>query len=742
MTNQPSALSLRPLPAAVEVCLLGSIPLVSLLYTPLFFDNPLAKLGLIQILAGVLLLLVSLHLLLGPGVVWLRTPVFLAFVAFLVVSLLSAGLSQNPQLSVDRVLSDLANLVFFGVAAHYVQTEARSRRLRGVLVATCVIAVGIGLLQALRLDPLGLPVRFQHVPVSTFGNPNMTAHYLDLLIPLLAAIIVAWWRSAAKTLRLALVLTLGLAILHMVLTESRAGWLSMVLGLAVFAWLMGRGSLRVPRRAIPIVLIGLFLLPVGARVLQIAPTKAAAGLAGHADRALDRVSQRAMGLFTGTDFSSSMRLRIWDDTLGMIEAAPLLGVGPGMYVASRRPFVDHEAWRRVVGERNNEPRHAHNEYLHVLAERGILGLVSLLGLFGSFAVWLRRRWMASADVADSGGSLDRRTLTAGFLGGLAASLAHALLSFNLHDPTSALHFWLFAGLVVGLQRQTGVQSASLSGEATAAAMSRPVRLALAGIAITAMLVLGSAGLRVVLGDFFYARAQDALRSDQGKVALSLMHRAVDWRPQEPAYLHALGQQFQELGKEHEAESWLRRALALNPNDAGALRLLGRSLIRQGDSQGAIPVLDRAVLLDPFERTAYSLLAQAYRQSGKPERAMLALGQARERLPFDPNLLVSQAHAHREAGRLREAISLLDMAARWRPDDGAIRGNLGSVHLAAGNLHQAEAHLRRAMRLDATHRATWATNLRQALLQLSQARFHSGRPVEARALEAEAHALSQ
>lgn len=97
------------------------------------------------------------------------------------------------------------------------------------------------------------------------------------------------------------------------------------------------------------------------------------------------------------------RWSLWGAAWRMFRDHPATGVGPGGY---RRFFPAYHP-----GSLDNEAQwgSAHNQYLHVLAERGALGATALAALYGTLwvrAVWVARRrsdarslWAASAATA-------------------------------------------------------------------------------------------------------------------------------------------------------------------------------------------------------------------------------------------------------------------------------------------------------------------------------------------------------
>ena len=129
------------------------------------------------------------------------------------------------------------------------------------------------------------------------------------------------------------------------------------------------------------------------------------------------------------DSFGSSRIRIWRETLSLFPQRPLLGGGPG--TISLRLDV---TFSRYVPETGQVLRtyvdNAHNEYLTILTDTGLLGLGAYLSALAlSFRSWLRRR---------------RETLLPAVGCGLAAYWIHGF--FGLGLCLTAPVFWLLWGL--------------------------------------------------------------------------------------------------------------------------------------------------------------------------------------------------------------------------------------------------------------------------------------------------------
>jgi O-antigen ligase len=113
------------------------------------------------------------------------------------------------------------------------------------------------------------------------------------------------------------------------------------------------------------------------------------------------------------------------NTVEIIKDFPLTGTGLGTYLYA---YPMYET--RFSGEMLE---HAHNDYLELLAEGGVIagGLIIVVA-FGALA-WLFSRWTRRNDHLVRGVGL-------GCLAGIAAILIHSLTDFNLHITANAVLF--------------------------------------------------------------------------------------------------------------------------------------------------------------------------------------------------------------------------------------------------------------------------------------------------------------
>src|SRR5262249_5997721 len=162
----------------------------------------------------------------------------------------------------------------------------------------------------------------------------------------------------------------------------------------------------------------------------------------------------------------------WQNTLQLIAERPLFGHGPGSYLEVYPRFYRAVA---IDDEENERMRvsHAHDVFLDLAAEHGLVGVGLLAAGIGA-ALVLRRR------------TRQGRGRMLAPAAGLASLFVSGLTGYPLHVPATAAMFALFVGLLI-----PAAPVARKAGRTLAAALAGSV--ALAGLAAFSGAWLADAG---------------------------------------------------------------------------------------------------------------------------------------------------------------------------------------------------------------------------------------------------------
>jgi tetratricopeptide (TPR) repeat protein/O-antigen ligase len=349
----------------------------------------------------------------------------LVMAAVAAVQLLVPGRSVSPYATGESARLYAAYLVLLLVLSGHLTTRARILRLAAVIAAWgAVMALlgmvnfGLGTVQLLWLPKWSELNRL----TATFLNPNHQALYYGVCLFVAIGLLLrparrdpagragpsANGREAPSSMRLAAtvlvagaILILGMAI---ILTLSRGAVVSALGGVATLLVLL---SLERRRTRLPLVVVG-GLVGFTAYAVWVGMEAAASRLVGFAREPF-----------------GELRWAIWDGTLRMALEAPVLGVGLGAYQDAftrfRPPAVPVD---KLVD-------FAHNDYLQLLAETGLVGLLALAWAMVGVAAFVLRRLLLRRDPFVKG-------LALGGFCALVATAIHSAVDFGLHRPANAI----------------------------------------------------------------------------------------------------------------------------------------------------------------------------------------------------------------------------------------------------------------------------------------------------------------
>ncbi|MEK7598131.1 MAG: O-antigen ligase family protein [Patescibacteria group bacterium] len=176
---------------------------------------------------------------------------------------------------------------------------------------------------------------------ATFPDPHMFSFFLGLVIPLALALAVLSEKKIFYSLALVILLLADAA------TFSRGGYLGLFAGLVLAITLSWPRLKKVPK----VLAAGLAVLLA---VILIIPNP---------------VSKRYFSSFDLKEGSNEGRMEMWQKAVSIALNNPLNGVGIGNYPLEIKPGASYR-----------DPIYAHNTYLDIAAETGILSTLAFLGI--------------------------------------------------------------------------------------------------------------------------------------------------------------------------------------------------------------------------------------------------------------------------------------------------------------------------------------------------------------------------
>jgi O-antigen ligase len=351
--------------------------------------------------------------------------IVVALLAMIALALLSIGYATDKSLAIKESLKWLELLLALLILVDLAVTPRAARWVIGaMLIAGAAEAAYGGFQFVTDRGPATFALQGALRAFGHFDQPNPFAGYLTTMLPL--AVFMALSRANPRPFRWLAAGSSGLLLVGVGLSQSRGAWLGGAVAAACLLLAWSPWTRRL-------------LIPVGVGAV-VAVVLAFSGLLPAA--ILDRLSQAVeyFGVFdvrqvevTSENWAVVERMAHWQAGWYMFLDHPWLGVGAGNYSdAYATYFVG--SWREALG-------HAHNYYLNILAELGILGGAILATLLG-----LVFRQLGGALVR-SEASVDSfwRAVLAGVFGGLIVFCIH-----NLFDNLFVHSVNMQIGVLVGL----------------------------------------------------------------------------------------------------------------------------------------------------------------------------------------------------------------------------------------------------------------------------------------------------
>jgi O-antigen ligase len=339
-------------------------------------------------------------------------PLFFPMGAFgaLVVAQLVLRRTAYPHDSVSLALLYVAYAMLCFLATQTLVRGAQARSLALIFSVYGAALAGFALLQGISSNGRLYWIRQPHNGGWIYGpyvNHNHYAGLMEMLVPI--PLIVSLTRLAPPKVRAVAAGAAAVMVGTIFLSGSRGGMVAIVVELIILAMLL----VKQKRGAGTAIGIGVFLAVVAGLLVWI----------GGAE-----LSQRIASVGPGhADLASDIRSYINRDGLRMFAKRPILGWGLGSF-----PIVYPEFRTFYTNFFVNQ---AHNDYLQLLVEMGLLGF----GIMVWFVVTVYGR--AFKKIRNWSSEVSGAVTVACALG-LSGILVHSAVDFNLQIPANAALFYV------------------------------------------------------------------------------------------------------------------------------------------------------------------------------------------------------------------------------------------------------------------------------------------------------------
>lgn len=345
-----------------------------------------------------------------------RTPLNIPILLYVLACLVSSFFSSNQVISFKHLIfKTVEYLLLFYIVAETLDKKI----LRNVLIAL-VFSVGL-----VGID--GISQYFTHFDFlrhrnqviagrinGPFGTPNDFSNYIVSLLPIVASLSFLKFRKLwIKSVLIIVSLILGICLIF---SATRSAWTAFLLAIP-FAAIFGNKKLFI---------LGLLVIAIVFSTLLLIP---------------NTEQRRIIPLFYFNEATQvSQRPFLWRMSWNMFLDRPILGQGLGTFMHNFERFKPHNY------PENWGISYAHNCFLQMASETGVLGLLTFISIiavlfFNAFKLLRRKKE-----------DTFYYYVLSGLLTGICTYLVSSFFDTNLYSLPLTVLFWLMVGLTVGVTK--------------------------------------------------------------------------------------------------------------------------------------------------------------------------------------------------------------------------------------------------------------------------------------------------
>ena len=549
----------------------------------------------VMILKLFILIAVSLsivELLVRGRIDWHKSRANTPILLFILVMTISLFRSDFFRISLNDYITFLFYFILYFFIRNNITDKIELKSFIKIFYLISFIVSLYTLIQYYGYDPYlkGLPYLS-----STIGQKNWISNYLVMIFPIIFSYFLL---ENSKRKKIVFIILLSIIYTNLVICQSRGIWISIALTTILAIYIIFKFNIltifQENKRWLTSLLI-IFLI-----ITTIYSTE------NPLNKSAITVTERAISTFNEKDPSINTRMLIWRTTFEMIKDYPLLGIGIGTfrinYLNYQAKYLkdnpDYLKYYATAGE-------AHNEYLQMSAELGIVGLgvfLSILFIFYSSILNYLEKKINNKD----------KIIVFGLLMGITCFLFHSLFSFPLRVPALGLTFFIIIGLTLSYIKNISSLKYQMNVIIKKEIFkNKKIKIFCIILVLFFMIfAIDSLVIRPYLSEIYYFKGIKDSGIKDYNASLYNLDYATKLNPYNGRILHALGATYGNLNIFGKTEECLQKAKKYI-NDVTTFYDLGLLYSKEGLYKRAEEEFKHAIYLDPKCYKAYYELGKLY-----------------------------------------------------------------------------------------------------------------------------------
>jgi len=568
-----------------------------------------------------------------------KTRLDLPLILFALVLFLSLFISKTKMVSLQDFLIFFSYILIFFLITNNLDKKVDFNSFIHLFFMISSVVSIYTLMQYYGIDPY---LNDLHSLTSTIGQKNWISNYLAMIFPVLFSYFLL-----EKTQKNKIPYFFLLSILYttLMICQSRGIWISISITVIFAIYIIFKFKFyeifKRNKKWLTLLLVTFLIITV------IYSTD------NPLNKSAITVPQRVLSTFDEQDPSINTRLLIWKTTLEMIKDKPILGSGIGTfkmnYLNYQAEFLKSNPYYIKYSGKAGE---AHNEYLQMWAEIGIIGLGIFIGIILIF-------YSLIIDYLKKNDGEKDKMIVFGLVLGITCFLIHCLFTFPLHVPALGVTFFALMGLTVIYIRKINLpKTDSDNRQKELKLKNKWIKIALSILIFIFMIfAVNLLVIKPYIAELYYFKGMrynvdknyaKSLPNFQYAVQLNLYNgrilqvlgttyynlnifsKAEEVLQEAKKYMIdvntfcILGLNYSKLNMFEEAEEEFKNAIYLDPKFTGIHHYLGLLYFQQGDYNGAIEQWNMILEIEPNFPNEYIVLNNlgiVYNKKQMPDKAL-------------------------------------------------------------------------------------------------------------------------
>jgi O-antigen ligase len=294
-------------------------------------------------------------------------PVSILIYVYLTWMFITSVTSELPLVSFKFLTVKLWFIVgFYFILAHIFQ---KTSNIRSFFLAYLFPLFGVIVYTVVRHAGYGFDKDASHWVMEPFYKDHTSyGAVLAMYFPVLIGLLLL--RRMNTLLRALLYLGMIILVLGIILSYTRAAWVSIVVAAGVLVAMLMRIQFRT------LLMVGL----AAGSFLWFAQDELLISLERNKQDSSDDLREHVESISNvSSDASNLERINRWNCAVELFKERPVFGWGPGTYQFVYAPF-QRSADLTIISTNNADGGNAHSEYLGPLSEQGLMGMLIMLAL--------------------------------------------------------------------------------------------------------------------------------------------------------------------------------------------------------------------------------------------------------------------------------------------------------------------------------------------------------------------------